>query len=142
MPLQAAADMTEPTAIALLSRHDVQSISRQSEDGAGRFANVHVQFALHDDTAWLAVYDNISAALPVRVPRARRALFVTEPPGIKTYSAGFANQFGTLISPVKIPGYQGRWLNTQSALPWLYGMEFVSPGRIVPRLQKSWHASP
>jgi Glycosyltransferase family 10 (fucosyltransferase) C-term len=126
--------MTQTTTIALLSRHDVYSLMRQSEDGAGRFANAQVELSLHDGTSWLAVYDNISAAVPVRVPRAQRALFITEPPGIKTYNAGFANQFGLLISPVKIPGYQGRWLNAQSALPWLYWMEFISPGRIVSRL--------
>jgi Glycosyltransferase family 10 (fucosyltransferase) C-term len=126
--------MTTPTIISLLSRHPLRSALRQSDDGSGRFGNVQIELALHDHSQWLAVYDNIGEPLEVRIPRAQRALFVTEPPGIKTYSAGFANQFGTLISPVAIPGYKGRWLHTQSSLPWFYGVEFVSATEVVSRL--------
>jgi Glycosyltransferase family 10 (fucosyltransferase) C-term len=126
--------MTTQTTISLLSRHQLRSALRQSEDGVGRFGNVQVELELHDHSQWLAVYDNIGEALEVRIPRARRALFVSEPPGIKTYSAAFANQFGTLISPVAIPGYKGRWLQTQSSLPWFYGVEFVSATEVISRL--------
>jgi Glycosyltransferase family 10 (fucosyltransferase) C-term len=129
----AASSSSNPVILSLLSRHASPTLLRQTADGAGRHGNVRIALGLGSDAQWLAVYDNISAAIPVQVPFARRVLFVTEPPGIKTYSAGFANQFGTLISPVEIRGYRGRWLQTQSALPWFYGMEFLSGGGLATR---------
>jgi hypothetical protein len=130
----ARAPLPPSATVSLLSRHPLRSALRQSDDGAGRFGIVQVELELHDHSQWLAVYDNISDAIEVHLPRAQRALFVTEPPGIKTYSAGFANQFGTLVSPVEIPGYTGRWLQTQSSLPWFYGVEFVSASEVTSRL--------
>jgi hypothetical protein len=127
-------EMTTPTTVSMLSRHPLNSILRQTDDGKGRFGTIQIELTQPDRSQWLVVYDNIRDALQVRVPRARRALFVTEPPGIKTYSAGFANQFGTLVSPIAIPGYKGRWLQTQSSLPWFYGIEFVSATEVVSRL--------
>ena len=57
-------------------------------------------------------------AISTRVPRARRILVICEPRG--NFTAAYANQFGILISPFNIPGFQGVWVQSHGALTvWL-----------------------
>ena len=72
---------------------------------------------------WLAVCDQPRAGLATRIPRARRILFVTEPPEIACYPASYLNQFGTVVSPAPCNGYTGRQLRRQPALSWHYGID-------------------
>jgi Glycosyltransferase family 10 (fucosyltransferase) C-term len=141
-PIDAPANIAKPLAaqrkdeqlvhVSLVSRHAAETLLRQTDDGAGRHhcdtGVMQLHLGWRPEADWLVVLDSFAQAIPVTVPRERRVLFVTEPPGIKTYSAGFANQFGTLVSPVPVPGYIGNWLHTQSSLPWFYGIEFPAAG--------------
>jgi hypothetical protein len=119
--------------IALRSRHEMTPLLRQTDDAHG----LHNGLALHtlpaDDADWLVVVDDIAMAEPTLVPKERRILFVTEPPGIKPQAPEFTNQFGIAVSPFALDGYTGRWIESQSALPWFYGAPLVN-GQFVPRL--------
>ncbi|MDR2489688.1 MAG: FkbM family methyltransferase [Desulfovibrio sp.] len=70
----------------------------------------------------LVVFDEPHQTLASRIPAERRLLFIGEPPGIKSYRPAFLNQFGTVVCPYVLPGYQGRQLVSQSALPWHFGI--------------------
>lgn len=119
--------------IALRSRHLMEPYLRQTEDGHGSHRGVQFQTALTHDADWLAVLDDIAVAETTLVPKERRILLVTEPPGIKPQAAAFTNQFGIAVSPFALKGFTGRWIESQSALPWFYGAPLID-GRLVPRL--------
>lgn len=106
---------------------------RQTDDGAGAHGGLTISFAssLNDD--WLVAYDDISEPVRTPLPASRRILFVTEPPGFKSYKPAFANQFGVLVSPYPIPGYRGRWIASQPAINWFYGIDF-SDGKPTSRI--------
>ena len=65
--------------------------------------------------------DEVPEGLTTRIAPERRILFVGEPPEIKVYPASYLNQFGIVVSPMPLPGYQGRHVHQHSALPWHYG---------------------
>ncbi len=75
----------------------------------------------------LVVLDEITSAVRVAASRQRRILVLTEPPEVKRYRAGFANQFGSLISAYPVGGYRGRWIESQPGLPWFFGVDFSPP---------------
>jgi hypothetical protein len=58
------------------------------------------------------------------VPREQRILLLTEPSGFNPINAKYANQFGVLISPYRVSGFQGRWVSSHPGLPWFYGVNF------------------
>src|SRR6476620_9718203 len=84
--------------VDFLTAHDRWPWSRQI--GADTAPGLTYRFAAGTDAEWLVVYDDISKPVSTLVPRARRMLFVTEPPGIKTYPRRFLDQFGTIVSPL------------------------------------------
>lgn len=87
-----------------------------------------------DDCRLVVVYDEPPAGLVTRLPRARRLVILSEPPGIKTYRAGYLEQFGLAMGPIAPDGAAGTtWLEGQPALPWFYGIGF-EPGGLVANL--------
>jgi hypothetical protein len=118
--------------VAFLTRHHWPWL-RQTDDGAGHHDGlaVHLEPDAADD--WVVVYDDIEAPVETRVPRHRRILFVTEPPGQKRYSAAFANQFGILVSPYSIAAFHGRWVASHPAINWFYGVAFGAAGKMTAR---------
>jgi Glycosyltransferase family 10 (fucosyltransferase) C-term len=119
--------------IALRSRHDMMPLLRQTDDGHGRHKETQIHTGPFDDADWLVVFDDIAVAETTSVPKERRILLVTEPPGIKPQAPDFINQFGIAVSPFDLHGFTGRWIESQSALPWFYGSPLID-GRFVPRL--------
>ncbi|MBN8535001.1 MAG: hypothetical protein J0L51_13045 [Rhizobiales bacterium] len=79
------------------------------------------------DCAFLVVYDDPASAFETAVPRERRMLITSEPPGIKPYRAEYLAQFGTVYGPV---GDGKNWIRTQAALPWFYGVGFEPNGLV------------
>jgi hypothetical protein len=73
---------------------------------------------------WLVVYDDLVTTLHTRVPWERRVIFLGEPPTVKTYYPHFLNQFGVVVSPMRIKGYKGLWVQQHGALYWLFGPNF------------------
>jgi hypothetical protein len=77
---------------------------------------------------WLVIYDDLVTRLNTRVPWERRIIFLGEPPEVKIYYPHFLNQFGVVVSPMKIRGYKGLWLQQHGALYWLFGRSFDEIG--------------
>lgn len=110
--------------VAFLTRHSWPWL-RQTDDGAGRHGQLAIGLAATPEDDWLVVYDDIRDQVRTHLPASRRTLFVTEPPGQKPYRTAFANQFGILVSPYPIKGYRGRWIASQPAINWFYGIDFA-----------------
>ncbi|MBE9064943.1 glycosyltransferase family 10 domain-containing protein [cf. Phormidesmis sp. LEGE 11477] len=110
--------------VHVATTHDAFPYFRQTPAGDGRWGNV--QFALEDPDEradWLVVFDEPSVGLETNVPVERRILFVWEPPELKVYDLSYLDQFGTVVSPVPLPGYGRHWVQSQSALPWFVGVD-------------------
>jgi hypothetical protein len=73
----------------------------------------------HDE--WLVVCDEPPAKLRSRIPVERRILFLGEPPSIKIYPTSYLNQFGLVVGPFALPGYEGCHIRQHASLPWHYG---------------------
>jgi len=119
--------------VAFLTQHDRGPWFRQTPHGDGVWDAC--QFTLNADISgsdWLVVYDEFNAPVPCKLPKSRRLLIISEPPGMKTYHPGYINQFGILISPVALPGFAGRWLQEQPGLPWFLGLDMASSASPVP----------
>jgi hypothetical protein len=101
---------------------DSWPFQRQTGDGLGGHGAVQFHFDGRPDADWLVAFSDVPHDVETRVPHARRILVVTEPPGIRTYTKMYADQFGVLISPIEIAGYRGRWVRGQGGLPWWYGI--------------------
>ena len=100
---------------------------RQTRQGDGFWNGL--QFFLNEspeDVDWLVVYDEPPGKLSTTVPKERRILFITEPPGVKDYPLAYVSQFGTVVSPFPLRGYKGRLIQRQSALPWHYGIRMTT----------------
>ncbi len=121
-----------PRQVAFLTRHRWPWM-RQTDDGAGHHGALTFNLAAGPDDDWLVVFDDISQPVSTRVPASRRILFVTEPLGQKRYKPQFANQFGTVVSPYAIGGFHGRWIASQPAINWFYGVA-IEGGNAVSRL--------
>jgi hypothetical protein len=121
------------TKIALRSRQYLPPLLRQTDDGRGAHKGVTLHIEPIDDADWMVVLDDIAIAEMTNVPKDRRILFVTEPPGIKPNVAEFTNQFGIVVSPFALKGFKGRWIESQSGLNWFYGAPLID-GQFVPRL--------
>jgi hypothetical protein len=115
---------SQPIHVRLSSFHVNQLWFRQTPNNDGVWD--HLRFHLDDedvDGDWLVAFDEPQPSLRTTVPRQRRILFVTEPPGIKEYPARYANQFGVAVTPYPIAGFRGRAFIQQSALNWHYGVD-------------------
>ena len=74
-----------------------------------------------DVSEWLVVCDEPPTGLRSRIPVERRILFLGEPPAIKIYPASYLNQFGLVVGPIALPGYNGCQIRRHASLPWHYG---------------------
>ncbi|MEP9390165.1 hypothetical protein [Mesorhizobium sp. KR9-304] len=74
-----------------------------------------------DPGEWLVVCDEPPAGLRTRIPVERRVLFLGEPPSIKIYPTPYLNQFGLVVGPFALPGYEGCHIRQHASLPWHYG---------------------
>lgn len=91
------------------------------------------------DCALMVVYDDPAAAFETSVPRERRMLITSEPPGIKPYREEYLAQFGTIYGPI---GTGPNWLQSQPALPWFYGVGFEASGLVANETHDSLIALP
>lgn len=128
--------------VAFSSLHDRAPFLRQTPGGGGRWGdftfrivpsqglNRGVARVMGDD--WLVVYDDPHDPVETDVPRSRRVIVVTEPPGVKTYHTGFLGQFGVMLAPFPVAGFEGRFVQTDVGLPWHIGLDFSNPLSPVP----------
>ena len=119
------AQVTPPRKVAFLTGHGWPWM-RQTEDEAGHHKDLEICLSAAKDDDWLVVFDDIAHPIATHLPLSRRILFVTEPPGQKRYRARAANQFGILVSPYRIEGFQGKWIASQPAINWFYGVTFAN----------------
>lgn len=75
---------------------------------------------------WLLVIHSPWACLWTNIPRERRILILTEPPGVTVYPPWYLEQFGAVASPYPIPGYGGRLVLGNSCIGWFAGVRFRS----------------
>lgn len=119
--------------IAFLTLHDRVPWLRQTPGGDGQWGDCRFHLNAGIDRAdWLVAYDEIKEPVRCAVPRSRRVLIVSEPPGMKDYSPQYLNQFGILVSPMRIAGFSGEWLQDQPALPWFLGLDMASTAPLLP----------
>lgn len=114
--------------IAIMTAHARFPWLRQIAGGADTIGAWRFTMDRMDsDCAFLVVYDDPSAAFETSIPRERRMLITSEPPGIKPYREDYLAQFGTVYGPV---GGGANWIRTQAALPWFYGVGFEPDGLV------------
>ncbi len=115
--------------IGLVSRHASNLWLRQTARGNGCANGAQFLIDQSENIDALAVFDEPAKGQTTTVPRANRILITGEPRAIKRYSISYLNQFGTVISPYRHWGYRGRLVQSQTGLPWFYGLSF-DPGGI------------
>lgn len=106
---------------------------RQTPGGQGVWQSL--RFCTEDPEGsadWLAVMDEPRGLIHTTIPRERRILFVTEPDDFKSYPLSYLNHFGAVVSPTKLPGYEGRHIKQQPGLPWWLGAGDYSAHRNAP----------
>lgn len=112
--------------IAFLTEHQRFAWRRQLVDRSLAAGTLPIVMNRIDpDCALLVVYDDIEAERVITLPRARRLVVLSEPPGIKTYRPSYLAQFGTVLGPVDPKCADVSWIKSQPALPWFYGVGFV-----------------
>jgi len=84
-------------------------------DGELRFANSETA-----DDDWLVFLLPNVDPFSTLVPRERRILVLGEPSPMHTISAAYANQFGILVSPYMVAGFDGNWFPSHPGLPWFF----------------------
>jgi len=75
------------------------------------------------DDGWLVVCNANRSPLLTHVPRSRR-IFVVGESSVSHHPVTYFDQFGVLVSPFPVHGYQGRWLQSHPAVPWFFGATF------------------
>lgn len=73
------------------------------------------------DPHWLILNEPNREVLHTLVPRQRRMLMVGEPSPLCHWPVDYINQFGMLLSPYAINGFEGHWIQSHPALPWIVG---------------------
>jgi hypothetical protein len=119
--------------INFLTQHDRVPWFRQTPEGDGIWGTS--RFTINGDARgfdWLVAYDEINGQVRCDIPESRRLLIISEPPGMKNYHPRYLNQFGTLISPVAMPGFAGRVVREQPGLPWFLGLDLSNAASSVP----------
>ncbi len=112
------------TTVAFMTQHDGENWMRQTPQSSGDWLGV--RFVINGgeaDADWLVAYDDVREMVSTDLPKSRRVLVVTEPPGLKAYRPGFINQFGVLLSPMPIPGFNGHFIQTDVGLSWWFGVD-------------------
>jgi hypothetical protein len=115
--------------IALVTAHSRFPWFRQIPGGGDAIGDF--RFTLDEiapDCAFAVVYDEPAAPVPLALPRERRMVVLSEPPGVKTYHPGYLDQFGIVMGPITAPGHSGRMILAQPALSWFYGVAFMPAG--------------
>lgn len=115
--------------ITLQSEHEVVWFIRQTPAASGRWG--HNQFVVGAaDADALVVIDDLAANITTTVPRQRRILVVTEPPGMRAYPRKFLDQFGVVLSPYTLETGPAKLVLTQTGLPWFLGVKFAASGPV------------
>lgn len=110
--------------ISLLSVHPTNLLKRQTPGGAGRWGRHEFEMGMPDADA-LVVIDDLGASFSTTVPRQRRILVVTEPPGLRSYPRKFLDQFGVVLSPYALDTGAAKISLTQTGLPWFLGLKLT-----------------
>jgi hypothetical protein len=114
--------------IAIMTAHARFPWLRQIAGGADAIGPWRFTIDRMDaDCALMVVYDDPAAVFETCLPRDRRLLITSEPPGIKLYREAYVEQFGAICGPV---GMGAHWLRSQPALPWFYGVGFEASGLV------------
>ena len=96
-----------------------------SEDGRGSMRGGDITFhsgrAPDAATDWIFVADKPYGAFQTSVPKERRVLVLSEPPGIRPYARAYLEQFGTAVSPYPLDNYDGRVILHHPCIGWLAG---------------------
>jgi hypothetical protein len=95
---------------------------RQTPENDGVWREIRFVCGISDDEPdWLLSYDEPEDTVRTRVPVARRILFVTEP--VKDYRPHYLRQFGVVVSPRRLDGFNGIWIQRHASLPWHFGID-------------------
>ena len=94
------------------------------ETGGLRFS-----FGNAEDADWLVQAFYVDRAVATSAPRERRILLMTEPRA--DLAPQYVNQFGILVSPFDIDGFDGVWVQSHGALPAFFGVQFQGGTRRV-----------
>lgn len=118
--------------IAFVTRHQWPWL-RQIDDAAGRHGGMTVRLGFSEQANWLVVFDDLAAPLETDLPKERRILFAHTPPVGRRHRPGFINQFGILASPTPVGGFTGRWVASQPARPWRFGVRVAADSPAIAR---------
>jgi hypothetical protein len=77
----------------------------------------------------LAVLDDLPGPVQTDVPKERRVLFIGEPPSVRSFSAGYLNQFGVVVCPYPLKGFRNRQIVSQTGLPWHFDVSIDESDR-------------
>jgi hypothetical protein len=120
--------------VAFYTGHERWPWLRQTEDGAGRWDDTLFHLNSEPESSnWLVVYDDIARPIETSIPWERRIAVVSEPPGIKTYSKAYLDQFGIVLSPVDYSGLKGQLIRSQPGINWYFGVAMLE-GRFESRI--------
>lgn len=98
-------------------------LMRQTPGGQGVWSNLRFMTGPHvSDADYLVARGDVIPGTITDIPKERRLLVTSEPPGILDYRSDFLNQFGILVSPYQIEGFAGRTILSQPALRWWLGI--------------------
>jgi hypothetical protein len=105
-----------------------------TDDGLGTMRNGDAVFysdpSKFDDYDWLFIGDKPKTDFFTSVPWERRILFIQEPPDIRKYEKKYIDQFGIVVSPYKISGYDGRTIINNPCLGWFAGLGVGGAGKM------------
>ena len=110
--------------VRLAVKNDAPAL-RQTPGNSGKWKDL--QFVGGDgdiDDDWLVVYDDPGILNQTWAPKERRIIFITEPPEVKDYYAHYLNQFGIAVSPMRLKGFEGVWLQQHGSLLWFIGPSY------------------
>ncbi len=74
-------------------------------------------------TSWFVAVSTPRESLSISAPYERRIFVMGEPSPMVDIDRSFLNQFGNLVSPFRVDGYDGNWIERHPALPWFYGWD-------------------
>lgn len=80
------------------------------------------------ETGWLVFCVPNTSSLTTSIPYERRAICINEPSAMNCLPLSFLNQFRLLISPYRVPGFDGDWYKTHTGLPWFFGAKLEGGG--------------
>jgi hypothetical protein len=114
-----------PTVVQYRSKGGGAQHLHQTPGGEGFWKDLRFVPSAEDCGAdWLVVYDDPGEKIHTCVPLERRIIFLAEPPVVKDYYSHFLNQFGVVVSPMRIKGFKGLWIQQHGALVWFLGASF------------------